>query len=554
MPVIGKKRWEISISASVVLMGLLAILFIAATFSAMAWQRRAALLSERQAGDERLVETLAEHTIGIFRQSSLVLAMVGERFLREGSPRLQDDGFRTFLASILRHAPLVAAIRVIAPDGSYLQSYPDEPPSGQVVADRDYVQAHLGGDAGLFIGSPITSRVNGLRVLPVSLALRGPHGELRAVTAVMVHLDHLDGLFDSIRQKPNGTIALFRADGMMLGRGPAAAALIGRTFDSGPLFKIHLPAAANGSYTDVVSTDQKLRQASYRRLGGLPLVVSVSSLVDDTLAEWLRYALTLLIIAVPLILASAAITWALYRQVAARERFERLLARRTADLELANGELRHMAEISAHHLQEPLRTVLSYAQLLVREAAQGKAAALDEYLGFIKSGIERMKAQLVALQRYLGVEHCRPHQPVQLTRILAEAVELQMPRLLATGTEIRSEDLPEINGDRQHLSGLFHHMLSAMLDRRRPDSGQIISVATSREDAMWHLTVSADNTDIDFGESETEFPLLAPGSGAGGPTLSLALCRRIVQIHGGRMWAETTEDGMARLHVLLPAE
>jgi signal transduction histidine kinase len=557
MPSARKRWWNPSISTSVVLMGVLAVLFIAATFSAMAWQRRASLLHERQAGNDRLVDTLAEHANGIFRQSTLVLSVVAERLTHDGTAGRDDPRFTTFLAGVMHQAPLVAAIRVIDPDGRYLQSYPEHAPDGLEVADRDYVRSHLRGPSGLVIGSPLSSRVNGLRLLPLSLGLRDGNGRLRAVIAVMIHLDALDALFDSIRQKPNGTIALFRDDGTLLGRGPADKHLIGRNFAGGPLFKLHLPVATSGSYTDVVSTDGKLRQASYRHLSGLPVVVAVSNLVDDTLVEWRGYATTLGLIAVPLILATAAITWALHRQLAARESFERLLARRSRDLELANGELRHMAEISAHHLQEPLRTVLSYTQLLVRNMGNGDTAVMEEYLGFIRSGVERMKSQLTALQRYLGVEHCRPHQPVALTRILAEVIDLQMPRLVAAGTEIRAQELPEIMGDRQHLSGLFHHLLSAVLERCRPDSRQIVAVEAGRDGIMWHVTVSADNTDIDFGESETEFPLLAPGSqpeGAATQAVSLALCRRIVQIHGGRMWAETTDDGMARLHVLLPAE
>ncbi|WP_172821959.1 cache domain-containing protein [Magnetospirillum sp. XM-1] len=547
-------------SAAVVAMGLLVVLFIVATFSAMAWQRQQDLLREREASNERLADTLAEHAAGVFRQSALVLSMMGERLEREQSAKplpAHDPAFRTFMAALLKQAPMVAAARVITPDGAYLHSHPELPPQGVSVGDRDYVLAHRQGGTGLFPGKPIVSRVNGRLVLPVSMAHRDSDGRLMAVLAVMIQLDDINALFESIRQKPNGTIALFGTDGTLLARGPVDEGLVGKDFSQGPLFRDHLSKAATGSYTKVVATDGKLRQASYRRLADYPAVVSVSTLYDDTMAEWRSYATTLAVIALPLILATAAITWALHRQLVERERFERLLARRTSDLELANEELRHMAEISAHHLQEPLRTILSYAQLLVRKAGAGETGGLEEYLGFIRSGTERMKAQLDALQRYLGVEQCRPHQPVSLPRLLAETVELLAPRLESTGAAITSGPLPEIMGDRQHLAGLFHHMVSAILERRRPERRQTIAVSATREADMWHLVVSADNTDADFGEGETSFPLLGAGSsgdGGRGPTLSLALCRKIAQMHGGRLWAETTGDGESRLHVMLPAE
>jgi nitrogen-specific signal transduction histidine kinase len=546
-------------STSVVILGALVVLFIIATFSAMAWQRRDDLLRDGRNNNARLADTLAEHANGLFRNSALVLAMVGERLEREShlsSHQDHDPVFQAFLAKLLQQAPMVAAARVISPEGVYLHSYPERPPEGVVVADRDYVQVHLNGGSGLFLGVPIISRVSGKLVLPVSQAYRDSQGRLQAVLAVMIHLDEVNALFESVRQKPNGTIALFGADGTMLGRGPMDSKLIGKNFAQGALFKEHLPKAPSGSYTSVVATDGKLRQASYRQLSGIPAVVSVSTLYEDTMSEWHEYIAALAAIAVPLVLAATVITWALHRQLVHRERFERLLARRTSDLELANEELRYMAEISAHHLQEPLRTVLSYAQLLVRKASDGGVEGLEEYLGFVRSGVERMKSQLEALQRYLGVTQCRPLVQVNLSRVLAETIDLLEPRLKAAGAVVEAEGLPRIMGDRQHMSGLFHHMLSAILERRRPNTHQTIRIWPLREEGMWHLTVSADNTDIDFGESETAFPVLGAGSTpekGDGAVLNLALSRKIVQMHAGRMWAETTGDGETRLHVLLPA-
>lgn len=556
MPLAKEGSPPLRISTAIVLMGVLAVLFIVATFASMAWQRRDGLLHDSQSGNERLADTLAEHMSGVFHQSSLVLAMVGERLDREAGVAPHDPAFRHFLGAVTQQAPLVTAIRVVTPGGRYLHSYPERPPTDVLVADRDYIQVHLQGDTGLFIGQPIVSRVNGERVLPVSRAHRAPDGRLVAVVAVMIRLSQIDTLFESIRHKPNGTVALFSTGGVMLGRGPADPSLMGRDFSQGILFKRYLPEAPMGSYTAVVATDGKMRQASYRRLSAYPVVVSVSTLFDDTMAEWHRDGRKLALIALPLILATAAITWALRRQTLAREHSERLLARRTADLELANDELRYMAEISAHHLQEPLRTVVSYAQLLVRSAGDVENPQQIEYLEFIRKGIGRMKEQLDALQRYLGVNECRPHQPVPLSKALAGTAALLEPRLTAQEARIVTGDLPAIMGDPQHLSGLFHHLVSALLERRRPGARQTIRFDAERDGVNWHLTVTADNTDIDFGDGETSFPLLQSGTaheGCRSSTLSLALCRKIVQMHGGNMRAETTGDGHSRLHLLLPA-
>lgn len=552
--VIGEGR-RLRASTSVMLTGLAAVLFILSTFAAMAWQRREDLLRDQVLNNGRIADTLAEHVTGLFRQSDLVLSMVGERLDRERGLPPRDPAFRDFLGVMQQKAPLVAAVRVVAPDGSYLHSFPDQAPDGIVVADRDYIRAHHEGEIGLFVGKPIISRVNGLWVLPLSRAHRAADGELKAITAILIHLGRLNELFDSIRTRPNGTVALFARDGTMLARGPMVETMMGRNFSGGPLFR-RLAESPSGEYTDVVTTDRQLRQVSYRPAENFPVVVGVTSLFSDTLVAWEAYLRLLAAIGVPLIIAAAAITWALHRQVLERERAERLLARRSADLELANEEIRYMAEISAHHLQEPLRTVMSYSQLLVRKARIAGEDELKNYLGFITGGIERMRHQLGALQRYLGMDQCRPHEEVSLSQILGEALGGLRPQLMEAGTVIKTPPLPDIRGDRQQLTGLFHHLISAIIGRRAPDKRQTIDIAMTRDGESWHLCVAADHTDIDFGEEETSFPLLEPGSVAnrgGGPTLSLALCRKITRLHGGRMWAETEAGGLTRLHVLLPA-
>lgn len=543
-------------STLVVLLGAMAALFVLSTFATMAWQRRGDLLLDRQTNNERQAETLAEHMGGVFRQSGLVLTAISERLERERGIAPLDPGFQAFMAALARQAPEIAAIRVLSPDGRYLHSYPERPDETVMAGDRDYVKIHRDGYNGLFLGRPIVSRVNGALVLPVSMGHRAADGTLTAVVAAMIRADRLNALFDTVRPRPNGTIALFRTDGILLGRGPANDSMTGQDFSDGPLFKTHLPSQPQGSYTDVVATDQRLRQASYHTLNDFPVVVSVSGLYDDTMAVWREYLATLAAIGLPLVGVVMAVTWVLHRQLRERERFQRLLARRTADLELANEELRHVAEISAHHLQEPLRIVLSYAQLLIRNTQGGDSGNVGEYVDFIRSGVIRMKGQLDALQRYLAVEQCRPHQSVSLSRLMTEAIEHLSPQIANAEARVEHRQLPQIRGDRQHLTSLFHHLLSAILGRRRAGSRQTILVSAERDGEMWHLLTVTDNTDIDFGEAETSFPVLDAGNvgaQAGGPTLSLALCRKIIHLHGGHMWAESTDAGETRLHLFLPA-
>lgn len=548
---------QIKESVAVVMFGAMVVLFIAATFGYMAWTRHDTLIDDHRLENERLAESLAQNATGTLRQASIVLDILNERLDREGILRPFDPRFDSFLATLIRQVPVMAAIRVINPDGSYRHSFPEHPAATVRVADRDYVQAHQSGFSGLFIGAPIISRVNGEWVLPMSIGRHDRDGHLSAVLAVMVRLDQLNAVYDRLRPRPNGAIGLFRTDGLLLARGPFDAELIGRNFANGPLFRTQLPQGPRGSYLQVVATDNTLRLASYQALDEFSVVVSVASAYDDVLAIWHGHARLLAAIAIPLALAVIAVTIGLYRQLRQREHFEGLLARRSADLELANEELRQVAQISAHHLQEPLRTILSYAQLLVRRTTTPDPTE-SEYLDFIRAGTERMKGQLQALQRYLAVERKADLTRVALGRVLTDTIERLRPEIEAAGAAVHVGPLPEIRGDVQQLASLCHHLLLALLALRLPAARQTIEVSAVRTQDGWQMRWTANNTAPPVSDGEIAFPMMEPGNGNGNghpdaPTLGLALCRKIVHLHGGRMWADTQVDGVARLVLDLPA-
>ncbi|OAN55978.1 hypothetical protein A6A04_10480 [Paramagnetospirillum marisnigri] len=538
-------------STRILMFGVAVITFILATFSYIAHDRREHLLERQRLENDRLADTLVLQAGGTLNQAKMVLSTISDRLHRDRAIPAFDPIFASDLGRLIGEVPMLAGVRVLTPDGRYLHSYPERPDPTVSVGDRDYVSVHRTPGSGIFLGQAIVSRVSNTWVLPISIAHRDPAGKLLAVVAAMVRLEQMNALFDSVRSRPNGAIGLFRADGRLLARGPFDSSLMEKSFANGPLFKTYLPQAPKGSYTQVVATDNKLRLASYRLIEGFPAVVSVSSAHDDVVALWQADALRLLMIALPLALATAWATWLLRRQLLEREAMEHLLARHSSDLELANEELRQVAEVSAHHLQEPLRTVLSYSQLLIRRVAAGADTDMQEYVAFIRSGTFRMKRQLEALQRYLALGLHTRFEPtrVPMASLMHEAMEnLQRPSEAAADS-VTLPTLPVVTGDRQQLASLCHHLLCVAESQE-----QTIHLDVASEGDMWHFTLPLSQGSPLLHQGAT-FALFGAGSDfatAGGRPLSLALCRKIVHLHGGRMWTEALAAGGMLLHFTLP--
>lgn len=542
-------------SVSVLALGVAAMVFILATFTTMAVDRHRGLLGDAHLQNERLADSLEEHTKGTLRLAALTLVATAERLGREGADLAPfDPGFDSFLAALAARAPALAGIRVLDREGRYLHSHPGRPKAAIEVGDSDYFQAARTGRKGVFVGAPTVSRVNGEWVLPLSLRREGPDGGFAGVVVVVVRLAEFTGLFEAVRSRPNGSVGLFRRDdGMLLARVPVDAAMLGRLYADGPLFREHLPKAPRGSYLQVVATDQTLRQASYRAATEQGVVIGVSTAYDDVMAEWWNHLLVLVLVGGPLLLATAWATWRLYRELQHRERVERLLAYRSADLELANEELRQVARMSAHHLQEPLRTILSYSQLLVRRlGADGESGEGAEYVTFIGNGVTRMKGLLSALQRYLSLEReGGTSERVALGEVLDEVTDRMGPVLAAAAIAVEHGDLPLVIGSRDQFATLFTNLIESASAHHARSKPLSISVAAARRNDQWELTVTDSGSDQWAGRRA--FDLIAPGGwGSQEPSLGLALCRKIVHLHGGRMRMEPGTETGARVVISLP--
>ncbi len=235
-----------------------------------------------------------------------------------------------------------------------------------------------------------------------------------------------------------------------------------------------------------------------------------------------------------------------------RERQLKLLR----DLDSSNRELEQFAYVASHDLREPLRMVTSYMGLLERRYA----AQLDEdgrqFLDFARDGARRMDKMILDLLEFSRVGRIRdPLGRVSLADAVAAALgNLRLP-LEESGAELTiAADLPEVNGSANELVRLFQNLIGNAIKYRQPDRPLRVSIGMERGEEEWICTVADNGIGIPEEYFERIFDIfqrLHTRNEYDGTGIGLALCRKIVEHHGGRIWVESEPGQGSRFHFTL---
>ncbi|MEW6300525.1 MAG: PAS domain S-box protein [Thermodesulfobacteriota bacterium] len=239
-----------------------------------------------------------------------------------------------------------------------------------------------------------------------------------------------------------------------------------------------------------------------------------------------------------------------------RKHMEEALARQAADLARANADLRQFAYIAAHDLQEPLRMVSTYLQLLARRYRGKLDHEADEFIGYAVEGATRMHALLNDLLDYTQVE--TEGKPLSATRsgaVFERAATALRPLIAGSGATITHDPLPTVLADAAQLQLVFHHLLENALKFRRPVPPQI-HLTARREGPRWLFALRDNGIGIEPQYAERIFDVFTrlhsrakhPGTGIG-----LALCKKIIERHGGRIWVESEPGSGSSFFFTLPA-
>ena len=217
-------------------------------------------------------------------------------------------------------------------------------------------------------------------------------------------------------------------------------------------------------------------------------------------------------------------------------------AKRAAELARSNADLQQFAYIASHDLQEPLRMVSSYVQLLARRY-QGKLDKdADEFIEFAVDGAHRMQVLIDGLLDYSRVStRGIQFKPVSCNAALDSALRNLQVAIEESGAIVTRDPLPEVNGDAVQLVQLLQN-LTANAIRFRSDDSLCVHVSVEMTGGEWMFSVRDNGIGIASENTERIFQLferLQRDKGRPGTGLGLAICRRIVERHHGRIWVES---------------
>ncbi len=240
-----------------------------------------------------------------------------------------------------------------------------------------------------------------------------------------------------------------------------------------------------------------------------------------------------------------------------RRRLDEVLAARTSALHRSNEELERFAYVASHDLQEPLRMVCSYGQLLERRAAKQLDSEAQEFLDYIVDGGRRAQALIADLLRLARVEsQAKPMQTVDLAGVLAEVLDVLRVPLQAAGAEVSFEALPTVVGEPQQLSQLLQNLIANAL-KFRGATPSCIHIGAERDERLhgWKIWVQDNGIGIDPRFHERIFVLfqrLHLRSEYEGTGIGLAICKKVVERHGGQIGVVSQPDAGALFHFSLP--
>jgi signal transduction histidine kinase len=238
-------------------------------------------------------------------------------------------------------------------------------------------------------------------------------------------------------------------------------------------------------------------------------------------------------------------------------RAREVIEERNLELERSNKELEQFAYIASHDLQEPLRIVAGYAELMSRRYRGKLDDDADEFIGYMVEGVRRMQALIDDLLQYSRVgTRGREPEPTDVGGALAQALRNLGRTLKEAGARIEAARMPTVTADEGQLVQLFQNLIGNAVKFHGEEPPRV-RVEAQRRNGEWEFAVTDNGIGIepDYGEQIFEiFQRLHGRDEFAGTGIGLAICRKIVDRHGGRIWVESTPGRGSTFRFTIPSE
>jgi PAS domain S-box-containing protein len=222
------------------------------------------------------------------------------------------------------------------------------------------------------------------------------------------------------------------------------------------------------------------------------------------------------------------------------------LQKRADELAETNIELEQFAYIASHDLQEPLRMVKSFLELIERRYGEKLDEDGIKYIKYAIQGSDRMKQVILDLLNYSRVgKNDDEIEVIDLNEILAEVIETNQITILEKQAIITKQQLPTVHAVRLHMQQLLHNLITNGLKYCKQSVIPILNISVSGKNNEWVFSISDNGIGIDEKYFDKIFVVFKRLHGTGtysGTGIGLAICKKIVEKQGGKIWVESTPD------------
>jgi PAS domain S-box-containing protein len=253
--------------------------------------------------------------------------------------------------------------------------------------------------------------------------------------------------------------------------------------------------------------------------------------------------------------AGETVIYGLMEDVSAQKGAEDELAQKTAELTRSNADLEQFAYVASHELQEPLRMVARYTEMLAQRYKGKLDADADRFIGYVSDGTRRMQQLIDDLLSYSRVgTRGRPFEATDAEAVLDEVLRQLKGPIEASGAVVTHDPLPTLAGDRAQVLQLFQNLLGNAIKFRREEAPRV-HVSATRMGRDWVFAFQDNGVGIEARDAGRIFGVFqrAHAGDFEGTGIGLALCKRIVDRHGGRIWVESRPGEGSIFKFTLPA-
>ena len=492
------------------------------------------------------------HVVGIFQYGDAYLKLVRREYVRHYDLAKIEQ----LMAEVPLNHSIASHITIIDENGTPLLVSGHKIKAGTTARDRDYFQfqRHAKGDE-LLVSKMHRGRNSGKLIVRLVRRYDKPNGEFGGVMFVALEANHITDFFNTMQMGPQSSATLVGKDKFVRARSSYGPRGPGQNISGSQIWK-RLEESPTGQYLQTSVVDNVTREYAYREVPGFPLIVAIGLSVDDLQHSITHSRLNHYSVAALVTLLIAGTTFFFYRQrqlLVQIEAKNRELEQRAVEIENKNTELQNQnVELErfnytvSHDLKAPLVTIKGFLGLLRKDIDAQQPEAIERDAAQISDAADKMAQLLEELLELSRVgRQMNVPEKLNLNQLVQEALERVAIQIENRDVEIRiAPDMPTVFGDSGRLLEVFQNLVDNSIKFMGAQEAPCIEIGAQRENGEVHCFVRDNGIGIASEYQDRVFDLFERlDTRVEGTGIGLALIKRIIEVHGGRIWVESEAEG-----------